>query len=332
MVRATGGDPDNPVGLDGLEFIEYATRNSFALEQAFLRLGFQKIGRHKRKALTLYRQNQINFVANNETAGFAAKFCKQHGPSICAIGLRVRNAQRAFEICRQRGARPLFEKAETAGHRFPAIYGIGDSAIYFVDRFRATVHFDDDFRYLQPELQPPGRGLIAIENLSAAVPKGDLGRWAEFFTDIFNFSEIQAFAIKGQSTGLVSKRLRSPCRNFTLHLSEPTEGKSQVQEYLDEYRGAGVQRIAFETLDIERSVRGLRAHGVAFFEDAELGQGGVHTESDPYGMVRQAFTKNLVGPIAFEIIERRGRIGLPVDCVRAMFETMERDQQRRGYI
>ena len=166
---------DNPLALDGLEFVEYATPNVPELEQLFIKIGFQKVGVHKRKQVILYRQNLVNFIINNEPGTFAAKFAKQHGPSICATGFRARSAPRAFDLAVQRGARPIETKNDPASHSFPAIYGIGDSAVYFVDRYRAPVHFDDDFRYLLPDRTPKGRGLTAIDHLTNNVPKGENG-------------------------------------------------------------------------------------------------------------------------------------------------------------
>ena len=257
---------DNPIGLDGIEFVEFASPQPAALEQLFFQMGFQKIGQHKRKQVTLYRQNQVNFVINNEPGTFAAKFAKQHGPSICATGFRVKNAGRAFEQAVQRGARPIEKKNDPGSHSFPAIYGIGDSAIYFVDRYRSPVHFDDDFRYLQPELYPKGRGMTVIDHLTNNVPKGELTKWVEFYQKIFNFHEVRHFDIKGKQTGLTSKAMRSPCKKITIPINEPTEGKSQIQEYLDEYRGSGIQHLAFLTGDIITTVKGLHDAGVKFLD------------------------------------------------------------------
>ena len=350
---------DNPLALDGLEFIEFVTHDFVALDKLFVQFGFQKIGQHKRKAVVLYRQNQINFVVNNEPGSFALKYLKQHGPSICGLGFRVRNAQRAFDLAVQKGGRAITgssSKQDTLSHSFPAIYGVGNSAIYFVDRFRAPVHFDDDFRYLQPELQPKGRGLIAVDHLIASVPKGDLAKAVEFFQKVFNFHEIHHFDIKGQSTGLTVKTMRSPCRKITLPIHEPTEGKSQVQEFLDEHRGAGLQRIALTTLNIVNSVRALREHGIEFHEAPPadyydelparvpaLGQDTVALRAagilvdgtaplDSSGYLLQIFSKNVLGPLHFEVIQRQDHSGFGAGNVQALFEAIERDQLRRGYI
>lgn len=344
---------ENPIGLDGIEFIEYATPDPAALEQMFFKLGFQKIGVHKRKQVTLYRQNQVNFVINNEPGTFAAKFAKQHGPSICATGFRVKSAGRALDQAVQRGARAIDTKNEGQSHSFPAVYGIGDSAIYFVDRYRAPVHFDDDFRYLQPELFPKGKGMVVMDHLTNNVPKGELQKWVDFYQKIFNFHEVRHFDIKGQQTGLTSKAMRSPCKKITIPINEPTEGKSQIQEYLDEYRGSGIQHLALATGDIVATVKGLADAGIKFLdappntyyedipkrvpggisEDLKVLQDlAILVDGDHSGYLLQIFTQNLIGPIFFEIIQRRGHHGFGEGNFQALFEAIERDQKKRGYL
>lgn len=343
---------ENPLALDGIEFVEYASPDPAALEQLFFKMGFQKIGQHKRKQVTLYRQNHVNFIINNEPSSFAAKFAKQHGPSICATGFRVKNAQKALDLAVQRGARPVEIKHDSSSHSFPAIYGIGDSAIYFVDRYRAPVHFDDDFRYLQPELMPKGRGLTVIDHLTNNVPKGEMDKWCDFYRQIFNFHEVRKFDIRGQATGLTSKVMRSPCKKITIPINEPTEGKSQIQEYLDEYHGSGIQHLAMLTGDIVSTVKSLGEAGIHFLdsppgtyyeevnnrvpgvkEDLEVLKGlGILVDGDDTGYLLQIFTQNLIGPIFFEIICRRGHQGFGEGNFQALFDAIERDQKRRGYL
>ena len=343
---------DNPLGLDGIEFVEYSAPDPQVLEQMFFKFGFQKIGQHKRKAVTLYRQNQVNFIINSEPGTFAAKFTKQHGPAICATGFRAKSAQRAFELAVQRGARPIETKHDPASHSFPAIYGIGDSAVYFVDRYRAPVHFDDDFRYLQPELFPKGKGLTVIDHLTNNVPKGELQKWVDFYKNIFNFHEVRHFDIKGELTGLTSKAMRSPCKKITIPINEPTEGRSQIQEYLDEYSGSGIQHLAMLTGDIIASVKQLKESGVEFLDRApdtyyEAIPGRVPNvredlnvvkdlsvliDGDAGGYLLQIFTKNMIGPIFFEIIQRKNHSGFGDGNFQALFEAIERDQKKRGYL
>ncbi len=350
--EAKGAHLDNPLALDGIEFVEYASPDPQALEQLFVRFGFTKVGQHKRKQVSLYRQNHVNFIINNEPGTFAAKFAKVHGPSICATGFRVRSAQRAFELAVQRGARPIETKNDPASHSFPAIYGIGDSAVYFVDRYRAPVHFDDDFRYLLPDRFPKGKGMTTIDHLTNNVPQGEMQKWCDFYSQIFNFHEVRKFDIKGQATGLTSKVMRSPCQKITIPINEPTEGKSQIQEYLDEYEGSGIQHLALGTGDILTTVRQLSDAGIVFLdappdayyedlpkrvpnvsEDLSAVKGlAVLVDGDATGYLLQIFTKNLIGPIFFEIIQRRGHTGFGEGNFQALFDAIERDQKKRGYL
>ncbi|MGE4134026.1 MAG: 4-hydroxyphenylpyruvate dioxygenase [Bdellovibrionales bacterium] len=342
---------ENPLGLDGIEFVEFAGPNPADLEALFVKMGFQKVGVHKRKQVVLYRQNQVNFVLNNEPGTFAAKFAKQHGPSICAMGLRTRSATRAFDLAIQRGAKAIETKNDPASHSFPAIFGIGNSALYFVDRYKAPVHFDDDFRYLVPERFPKGKGLTIIDHLTNNVPKGEMLKWCDFYRTIFNFQEVRHFDIKGEATGLTSKVMRSPCQKITIPINEPTEGKSQIQEYLDEYRGSGIQHLAMLTPNILQSVRQLRESGIDFLDTpdtyfeainsrvpgvkeavAELQELKVLVDGDEQGYLLQIFTKNLIGPIFFEIIQRRNHAGFGEGNFQALFDAIERDQKKRGYL
>ncbi len=343
---------DNPLALDGIEFVEYASPDPAALEQLFLKCGFVKIGQHKRKNVTLWRQNNVNFIINNEPGTFAAKFAKQHGPSICATGFRCKNASRAFELAVQRGARPIETKNDPSSHSFPAIYGIGDSAVYFVDRYRAPAHFDDDFRYLVPDRHPKGKGMQVIDHLTNNVPKGEMQKWCDFYTQIFNFHEVRKFDIKGQATGLTSKVMRSPCQKITIPINEPTEGKSQIQEYLDEYHGSGIQHLAMAVSDIQQTVRQMGEAGIQFLDSPpdtyyeavngrvpgvtenvdDLKKLSILIDGDETGYLLQIFTKNLVGPIFFEIIQRRGHTGFGEGNFQALFDAIERDQKARGYL
>ncbi len=252
----------------------------------------------------------------------------------------------------QKGARPIETKNDAASHSFPAVFGIGDSAVYFVDRYRAPVHFDDDFRYLVPDRTPRGRGLTVIDHLTNNVPKGEMQKWCDFYKQIFGFHEVRKFDIKGEHTGLTSKVMRSPCQKITIPINEPTEGKSQIQEYLDEYRGSGIQHLAMLTGDIVQSVKQLRDQGIGFLdsppqtyyddlpgrvpnikEDMTTVQDlGVLIDGDATGYLLQIFSKNLIGPIFFEIIQRRGHSGFGEGNFQALFDAIERDQKKRGYL
>lgn len=342
----------NLMGLDGIEFIEFAAPNSKVLEDLFGQLGFTKIGQHKRKNVTLYRQGNINLVINKEANTFAENFAKQHGPSICATGFRVKNAAAAIKLAKERGARLIQKDVDPASHSFPGIYGIGDSAVYFIDRYQGEVHFDDDFDYITQEVKPEGIGLQLIDHLTNNVPKGEMQKWCDFYRDIFGFEEVRYFDIRGEKTGLYSKVMRSPCGKITIPINEPTESKSQIQEYLDEYHGSGIQHVAFLTTDIERTVATFRDRGIRFldappgtyYEDVParvpnvtenisvMQKLGILIDGDQEGYLLQIFTQNLIGPIFFEIIQRKGHDGFGEGNFKALFDSIERDQKRRGYL
>ena len=301
---------ENPLGLDGLDFVEFTTADAPALDALFLKFGFQRIGRHRRRRVTLFRQNQINFIINEEPGSFADAYQRRHGASVCALGFRVRSAPRAFDLAVARGARP-----SSGEHAFPAVHGVGGAVIYFIDRYRAPVHFDDDFRYLQPDLHPRGRGLIGVDHVTQAVPKGELARWVAFYRDVFGFREARGFDVRGERTGLIAKVLSSPCRRITVQLLEPTEARSQVQEFLDEHRGAGVRHLALASGDAERAVRAMGDSGLRFLSTTH----GSHC------------TRPVIGSMFLEIVDRRPG-GELLDTARGVFSAIEKDQILRGYL
>jgi 4-hydroxyphenylpyruvate dioxygenase len=341
----------NELGLDGLEFIEFAAPDSTRLENLFAQLGMVKIGQHKRRNVTLYRQGRINFVINKEPNTFAAEFSSTHGPSICATGFRVLNAEKAHDLTVSRGAKSITKTGDQASHSFPAIFGIGNSAVYFVDRYSQEMHFDEDFDYLTQTTHPEGWGLEIIDHLTNNVPKGEMQKWCDFYRDIFDFEEVRYFDIQGKQTGLYSKVMRSPCEKITIPINEPTGQKSQIQEYLDEYHGPGIQHVALSTQNIVRSVSELRKQGIQFLDTPDtyydevasrvpnvqqdmgaLKAARILCDGDEGGYLLQIFTQNLVGPIFLEIIERHNHAGFGEGNFQALFDAIERDQKRRGYL
>jgi len=336
----------NPIGLDGMEFVEYASPEPEKMAQLFLQLGFVKIGQHKRKNVELYKQRGINFILNLESNSFAESFKKAHGPSVCATGFRVKNVQVAMEEAVKRGAKVCEEK----GHTFPAIYGVGDSLIYFIDQYENDMVYSNDFDFIAEKNQK-GFSLMTIDHMTNNVPKGKLDEWEEFYSRVFNFRVIRFFDIEGQETGLLSKAMRSPCNKICIPINEPAKGKSQIQEYLDEYKGSGIQHIALLTPDIIKTVRCLRKQNVNFLktpdtyyemvphrvpkltEDLQtLKELGILADGDDDGYLLQIFTENLIGPIFFEIIQRKGHDGFGEGNFQALFESIEEDQRRRGYL
>lgn len=338
---------ENPIGLDGIEFLEYASPHPAALEELFASLGFQKIGEHKRKDVVLFQQNDIRFVINRDPNSFAESFRNAHGPSICATGFRVRDAKKAFDEAVRRGARPC---PNPELHTFPAVYGIGDSLVYFIDRYGSNDVYAQDFN-LKPATQDHHAHLQLVDHMTNNVPNGELKKWCDFYEKIFNFSEVRDFNIRGKQTGLYSKVMRSPCGKITIPINEPTEGKSQIQEYLDEYHGSGIQHVALLTSDMVQTVRLLQKSGIGFLDTPEtyydllpkrlpnvkenqkdLRELRILADGDSEGYLLQIFTKNLIGPIFYEIIQRKGHDGFGEGNFQALFDAIEEDQRRRGYL
>jgi len=345
---------DNPMGTDGFEFVEYTAPDPQLLRTLFERLGFPVVARHRSKNVTLHRQGDINFIINAEPDSYAQAFARQHGPSACAMAFRVRDAAYAYRRALELGAKPGPQTAGPMELNIPSIEGIGGSLIYLVDRYgeRGTI-YDVDFHPVTP---PPveSAGLLRIDHLTHNVMRGNMDRWAGFYERVFNFREIRYFDIEGRKTGLFSRAMTSPCGKIRIPINESQDDKSQIEEYLREYRGEGIQHIALATDDIYRTVDVLRRHGVMFQDTPdtyyeaidervpghqesveELRRRRILIDGNPKageGVLLQIFTKNVIGPIFFEIIQRKGNEGFGEGNFRALFESIELDQMRRGVI
>jgi 4-hydroxyphenylpyruvate dioxygenase len=359
---------DNPMGTDGFEFIEYAAPDPAALGKLFETMGFSAVARHRHKNVTLYRQGGVNFIINAEPDSFAQRFARLHGPSICAIAFRVRDAAQAYMRALELGAWGFDSKSGPMELNIPAIKGIGDSLIYFVDRWRGKNAaapggigdiniYDVDFEPIagtQPS--PTGCGLAYIDHLTHNVHRGRMKEWAEYYERLFNFREVRYFDIEGKLTGLKSKAMTSPCGKIRIPINESSDDKSQIVEYLDEYRGEGIQHVALATDDIYATVRAMKQNGVAFQDTIEtyydlidqrlpshgeplaelkrlniLIDGATH-QGAPNELLLQIFTQTVIGPIFFEIIQRKGDEGFGEGNFRALFESIELDQIRRGVL
>ena len=345
---------ENPIGLLGIEFVEFTGPNPEKLTALFVQFGFKKLATHKTKDVHLYRQNEINFIVNNEKASFGERFQALHGPSICAMGWKVKDAKAAFETAVKRGARPFEgEKLGPRGWNIPAVYGIGDSLIYFVDRPQSTAEsiYDLDFNWLGSERTHKGTGYLRIDHLTNNVPQGEMQKWCDFYTKVFNFAEVKYFDIKGKKTGLISKVMSSPCGTFSIPINESTDDKSQIAEYIREYNGSGIQHLAFLTSDIISSVAHTRNQNIEFLsvpdtyyemiEDrglhptepiSKLKEHQILVDGDKEGYLLQIFTKNLVGPIFIEVIQRKNHKWFGEGNFQALFDAMELDQVRRGVL
>jgi len=359
---------DNPMGTDGFEFIEYAAPDPKAMGELFERMGFRPIARHRHKDVVLYRQGGINFIVNAEPDSFAQRFARLHGPSICAIAFRVQDAKAAYERAVSLGAWGYAGQAGPGELNIPAIKGIGDSLIYLVDRWRGKNgaregdignigFFDVDFEPLPgaggaEALDPKGFGLTYIDHLTHNVHRGRMAEWSEFYERLFNFREIRYFDIEGQATGVKSKAMTSPCGKIRIPINEEGNEKAgQIQEYLDKYHGEGIQHIALGSTDLYATVDALQMAGVKLLntsetyyellprripklqEDAEaLKQRNILVDGHPGELLLQIFSENQLGPIFFEFIQRKGNEGFGEGNFKALFETMELDQMRRGVL
>ena len=359
---------DNPMGTDGFEFIEYAAPDPVAMGRAFEAMGFKPVARHRHKNVLLYRQGTINFLINAEPDSFAQRFARQHGPSVCAIAFRVHDAKAAYERAVSLGAWGYAGKAGPGELNIPAIKGIGDSLIYFVDRWRGKGgaqpgdignigFFDVDFEALpgvsaQEALHPFGHGLTYIDHLTHNVHRGRMGEWADFYERLFNFREIRYFDLEGQVTGIKSKAMTSPCGKIRIPINEEgKENPGQIQEYLDMYKGEGIQHIAMGSDDLYQSVDGLRASGVRLLDTIdtyyelvdkripghgepleELHKRKILIDGKKDALLLQIFSENQLGPIFFEFIQRKGDDGFGNGNFKALFESIELDQIRRGVL
>lgn len=340
----------NPVGLDGMEFIEYGGPDATLFKKLFKNLGMTEVAKHKTKKITLFRQNDINFLLNEEPNSFAQEFYKSHGPSACSTGFRVKSAKGAFRTAVERGAKPYSDEASKS-LPWPTIYGIGDSLIYFIDLYGENESiYDKDFEFSTKQT-PKGYGFDMIDHLTNNVPKGELDKTAKFYEDVFGFKEIRFFDIKGSATGLLSRAMRSPCGKITIPINEPTDDKSQIQEYINEYKGSGIQHIALSTEDICASVKQVKDNGIGtldvpdtYYEMLDdrvpnitedfttLKKLRILADGDDEGYLLQIFTENQIGPIFYEFIQRKNHFGFGDGNFQALFEAIERDQRRRGVL
>jgi 4-hydroxyphenylpyruvate dioxygenase len=345
---------DNPMGTDGFEFVEYTAPDPALLRKLFEQMGFPVAARHRSKDVTLHTQGDINFIINAEPDSFAQAFARAHGPSVCAMAFRVKDATRAFNRAVELGAKPFAGRVGPMELNIPAIEGIGGSVLYLVDRYGDQTIYDVDFKPVTPPARVPSAGLTYIDHLTHNVHRGNMDLWAGFYQRLFNFREIRYFDIEGQKTGLFSRAMTSPCGKIRIPINESQDEKSQIEEYLHQYRGEGIQHIALGTEDIFRTVEVLRGRGVRFQDTPDTYYEGVNARvpghgedlaalkshrilldgapTQGQGILLQIFTQNVIGPIFFEIIQRKGNEGFGEGNFKALFESIELDQIRRGVI
>lgn len=348
---------ENPLGLDGFEFIEFSAPEKGLLEPVFERMGFSRIARHRSKDVDLWRQGEINLIANYEPKSPAAYFAAEHGPSACGMAFRVKNARVAYDEAIARGAEPVETRTGPMELRLPAIRGIGGAMIYLVDRYGDAMSiYDIDFDYLPGvDRNPVGAGFKIIDHLTHNVYGGRMAHWGSFYERVFNFREIRYFDIKGEYTGLTSRAMTAPDGKIRIPLNE--EGKAgggQIEEYLRAYNGEGIQHIAFSCDDLPACWDRLKALGTPFappppkayydmLEERLPGHGepvdelqsrgilldGSTQDGDPR-LLLQIFSQTMIGPVFFEFIQRKKDEGFGEGNFTALFKSIERDQIERG--
>lgn len=350
---------ENPMGIDGFEFVEFAAPKGRATElhELFKRMGFTAVLKHRTRPITVYRQNGVNFLLNEDPDSFAADFAAKHGP--CACGFAIRFKKPAAEVLSTvlgNGGEAVDHKEASKAVNAPVVKGIGDCMLYLVDRYGgAGSIYDGDYVPVEGAAQDPkGFGLTFIDHLTHNLYFGNMQKWSDYYERLFNFREIRYFDIKGAKTGLVSKAMTAPDGIVRIPLNESSDPKSQINEYLDAYHGEGIQHIACFTDDIYTTVEAMRAQGVEFLDTPDtyfdvidmripnhgedvprLRKNKILIDADPETKQRkllQIFTQNCIGPIFFEIIQRKGNEGFGEGNFQALFESIERDQMKRGVL
>jgi 4-hydroxyphenylpyruvate dioxygenase len=350
---------ENPMGLCGFEFVEFASPIPDVIEGWFEKLGFTLVARHRSKNVVLYRQGDINFIVNREPQSLAGYFASEHGPCACALAFRVQDSHQAYARALSMGAQPIDVPTGPMELRLPAIKGIGGAPLYLIDRFEdGKSIYDIDFEFLpRVERHPRGHGLKLIDHLTHNVYKGRMAYWAAFYTKIFNFREIRYFDVQGEYTGLTSRAMTAPDGLIRIPLNEESgQGGGQIEEFLMQFNGEGIQHIALLTDDLLASVDALQLAGVPLMtapndiyyemlQERLPGHGepvpdlqarGILLDGSTAGgdkrLLLQIFSQPLLGPVFFEFIQRKADQGFGEGNFKALFESLERDQIRRGAI
>ena len=348
----------NPAGTDGFEFVEFAHRDPKELEALFERMGYTEVARHKTKDISLYRQGKINYILNREPGSHAARFVAEHGPCAPAMAWRVVDAQVALRRCLDYGAREYTGSDKSLD--VPAVIGIGGSLLYLVETYgEAGSPYAAEYDWLgEVDPEPRGVGFYYLDHLTHNVQRGNMDTWYKFYSEVFNFREIRFFDIAGKKTGLTSRALTSPDGKIRIPINESADDKSQIEEFLKEYKGEGIQHIAVGTEDIYAATDAIAARGLEFMPGppaiyydksfdrvkghaepiGKLGKHGILIDGEGVldgGETRillQIFSKTVIGPIFFEFIQRKGDDGFGEGNFKALFESIEEDQIRRGVL
>jgi 4-hydroxyphenylpyruvate dioxygenase len=351
---------ENPAGTDGFEFVEFAHPEPEKLEALFAQMGYTAVAKHKTKAVTVWRQGDINYIVNAEPKSHASEFIADHGPCAPSMGWRVVDAQHAFDHAVKLGATPYEGDGKIMD--VPAIVGIGGSLLYFIDTYGDTGSaYEAEFNWIgDADPKPEGLGFYYLDHLTHNVFRGNMDTWWDFYRDLFGFTQIHFFDIEGKLTGLISRAITSPCGKIRIPLNESTDDKSQIEAYLHKYKGEGIQHIAVGSEKIYDATDKLAENGLKFMPgppDAyyDLSQSRVNGHSEPLDRMKvhgilidgegvfddkngdrmtkillQIFSKTVIGPIFFEFIQRKGDEGFGEGNFRALFESIEEEQIRSG--
>ena len=346
---------ENPMGTAGFEFVEFASPEPENLEKLFTQLGFTHIANHKSKKVKLFRQGNINFILNAQPGSYSEQFHKKHGPSACALGFRVQNALEAYKKAVSMNARPHSTNPGFMELNLPCVEGVGGALLFFINLYGERSIYQIDFDLIEGvDMEANSVGLHTIDHVTHNVHKGGMDRWAHFYENLFNFKETRYFDIKGSFTGLYSRAMTSPDGKIRIPINESADDQSQIAEFIREYNGSGIQHIALSTDNIYKTVEKLKANGVEFLDtpDAyyrmidnrlpghgenipELQKNKILIDGDPEngrGLLLQIFTNTCIGPIFFEIIQRKGNQGFGEGNFQALFESIEHDQIERGVL
>lgn len=343
----------NKIGMCGFDFVEFCETPSQDLEKLFLKFGFSKIRKHETKNIDYFNQHDIHFFINKERHGVSHEFAQKHGPAICSMGWRFNEPQAAYELALSRGARAAVgDLFTTDGAPVPAVYGLGDMLIYFMhDTDHANGYQRLGFAPHSQLVNIMDKGFLTVDHLTNNVIRGTMDSWAAFYHDVFEFTQVRYFDIRGAKTGLASFALRSPCGSFCIPINEGTEKQSQINEYLEKYNGPGVQHLAFLTADILFSLDALHDSEIEtldiddqYYSDIftkfpqvkesheKIREHNVLVDGDDAGYLLQIFTKDIIGPIFIEIIQRNNHHSFGEGNFGALFRSIEREQMKRGYL
>ncbi|AMJ94198.1 4-hydroxyphenylpyruvate dioxygenase [Alteromonas stellipolaris] len=350
---------ENPVGLDGFEFLEFTAPEKGLLEPMFEAMGFTRVARHKSKDVELWRQGDINLLSNYEKNCHASYYAEEHGPSACGMAFRVKDSQHAYSEVLKRGAQPMDTHTGPMELKLPAIRGIGGAMLYLIDRYQGeNTIYDIDFTWIEGvDRHPVGCGFHTLDHLTHNVYRGRMNHWAKFYESLFNFREIRYFDIKGEYTGLLSKAMTAPDGKIRIPLNEEAVGGGgQIEEFLMQYNGEGIQHIAFACDDLISCLDKLKAKGMKFMTPPpdtyydmleerlpghgepveEFKQRGIlldgTTEGESPRLLLQIFSETVFGPVFFEFIQRKEDDGFGEGNFKALFESIERDQVNRGVL